>query len=141
MIDKKELVNYLMNWRASLGKTFQDDVISIVLDIILKKVESFDCDEKLKELEDLEEQGLLLRLPCKVGDVVYQIMFFPKKGKCEIVEGIVEEIYYKHAIGYRAIRIKVRNTDHTLSVWDDYDFGKNVLPTKAEAEKALAEMG
>lgn len=46
MIDKKELVNYLMNWRASLGKTFQDDVISIVLDIILKKVESFDCEQE-----------------------------------------------------------------------------------------------
>lgn len=36
-----------------------------------------DCEEidavyrKLKEYEDLEEQGLLLRLPCKVGDVLY----------------------------------------------------------------------
>ena len=28
------------------------------------------CD-KLAEYEDLEEQGLLLKLPCKVGDVVY----------------------------------------------------------------------
>ena len=28
---------------------------------------------KLKEYEDLEEQGLLLKLPCKVGDTVYQI--------------------------------------------------------------------
>lgn len=26
---------------------------------------------RLAELEDLEEQGLLLRLPCKVGDTVY----------------------------------------------------------------------
>ena len=29
--------------------------------------------EKLREYEDLEEQGLLLRLPCKVGDTVYVI--------------------------------------------------------------------
>ena len=29
--------------------------------------------EKLAEYEDLEEQGLLLRLPCKVGDTVYRI--------------------------------------------------------------------
>ena len=28
---------------------------------------------KLKEYEDLEEQGLLLKLPCKVGDTVYRI--------------------------------------------------------------------
>lgn len=36
-----------------------------------------DCEEidavyrKLKEYEDVEEQGLLLKLPCKVGDTVY----------------------------------------------------------------------
>lgn len=28
---------------------------------------------KLVDYEDLEEQGLLLRLPCKVGDTVYRI--------------------------------------------------------------------
>ena len=30
--------------------------------------------EKLKYYEDLEEQGRLLVLPCKVGDVVYEIL-------------------------------------------------------------------
>ena len=30
-----------------------------------------DVCEKLGEYEDLEEQGLLLKLPCKVGDTVY----------------------------------------------------------------------
>ena len=32
-----------------------------------------DVCEKLGEYEDLEEQGLLLKLPCKVGDTVYLI--------------------------------------------------------------------
>ena len=32
------------------------------------------CLRKLAEYEDLEEQGLLLRLPCKVGDTVYKII-------------------------------------------------------------------
>lgn len=32
-----------------------------------------DLREKLKDNEDAEEQGLLLRLPCKVGDRVYLI--------------------------------------------------------------------
>ena len=36
--------------------------------------------EKLAEYEDLEEQGLLLRLPCKVGDTVYSVSF---KKKCK----------------------------------------------------------
>ena len=30
--------------------------------------------ERLKEYEDMEEQGLLLRLPCKVGDRIYQVI-------------------------------------------------------------------
>lgn len=29
---------------------------------------------ELKEYKDLEEQGLLVRLPCKVGDYVYKII-------------------------------------------------------------------
>lgn len=29
---------------------------------------------KLKEYEDLEEQDRLVKLPCKVGDTVWQIM-------------------------------------------------------------------
>lgn len=31
------------------------------------------CLEKLAEYEDLEEQGLLLRLPCKVGDKFWEL--------------------------------------------------------------------
>ena len=30
-----------------------------------------DCFERLAQYEDLEEQGLLVVLPCKVGDTVY----------------------------------------------------------------------
>lgn len=36
---------------------------------------------RLREYEIAEEQGLLLRLPCKVGDTVYTI---PVRGKKEI---------------------------------------------------------
>ena len=31
------------------------------------------CLHKLVEYDDLEEQGLLLRLPCKVGTSVYMV--------------------------------------------------------------------
>lgn len=50
---------------------------------------------KLKDIEDAEEQGLLLRLPCKVGTIIYKgVMFkikcmkcgteFPKSYECEM---------------------------------------------------------
>ncbi len=32
------------------------------------------CVDKLADYEDLEEQGMLLRLPCKVGDTFYTII-------------------------------------------------------------------
>lgn len=43
-----------------------------------------DCIDKLKAYEDLEEQGLLLRLPCKIGDTVWCV-FTGCTGKHPIV--------------------------------------------------------
>lgn len=38
--------------------------------------------DKLAEYGDLEEQGLPLRLPCKVGDTVYYILGIPQNTLC-----------------------------------------------------------
>lgn len=40
--------------------------------------------EKLAEYEDLEEQGRLPKLPCKVGDDVYYILGIPNETPCTI---------------------------------------------------------
>ena len=42
--------------------------------------------EKLAYYEDLEEQGLLKIIPCKVGDIVYSVEF---RDRGEIVEEVV----------------------------------------------------
>ena len=47
-----------------------------------------DVIDKLAEYEDLEEQGLLLRLPCKVGDTVYAIC------TCEAVDTVLDGTLY-----------------------------------------------
>lgn len=44
--------------------------------------------EELKRYRDLEEQGLLLRLPCKVGDTVYAIC------TCEAVGTVLDGTLY-----------------------------------------------
>lgn len=80
--------------------------------------------EKLAEYEDLEEQGLLVRLPCKIGDKVWDIA-----GK-EIREQIVDGIEYRPD-GF----FIYANEDEWLG-----ELGKLVFLTKAEAEKTLAEM-
>lgn len=43
-----------------------------------------DLRETLKQYEDLEEQGLLIKLPCKVGDTVYVKMQFGGYAKGEV---------------------------------------------------------
>lgn len=39
---------------------------------------------KLADYEDLEEQGRLVKLPCKVGDDVYYILGIPNETPCAI---------------------------------------------------------
>ena len=70
--------------------------------------------EKLAEYEDLDEQGLLLRLPCKVGDTVYLIK---SDGK------IVPREADMQFLGV---------------LWEDY--GKEWFLTQTEAEQKLKEM-
>lgn len=70
---------------------------------------------RLAELEDLEEHGLLVRLPCKVGTEVYYILGIPNKTPCAIDKCVFE-----------------------LS--DINKIGKTLFLTREEAEKKLEEM-
>lgn len=98
-----------------------------------------DCDtvkaivEKLAELEDLEEQGLLLRLPCRPNDIVYRIN---KAARVPIVKMAVK-------------RIVLFDKSYALEVVDEYggqllfladDIGKVLYITREEAEAKLTEM-
>ena len=85
---------------------------------------------KLGGYEDLEEQGLLLRLPCKVGDTVYALTPF-----CEICE--------EYLGNECACECCCRGNFVTETKFD-YEmirmFGKTVFPTKEEAEAALEKL-
>lgn len=98
-----------------------------------------DCEEidvvyrKLKDYEDAEEQGLLLRLPCKVGDIVYKVNKASKK-------------ISKHRVLKIEIE-KMEGTDFTTQIWfENYDFtfahrfGEVIFFTREEAEAKLKEM-
>lgn len=88
--------------------------------------------EKLAAYEDLEEQGLLVRLPCKVGDTVYKITRFCSGGirDCGYSYECSECPEYKPFIEYIEFKIPILK-----------DIGKNVFLTREEAEKELEEMG
>lgn len=88
---------------------------------------------KLKEYEDLEEQGRLLKLPCKVGDTVYGISM----GK--IITLIVNEISIFYMKGEKIINVKCQNDDMFRN-YIETEFGKTVFLTKSEAEAKLKKL-
>jgi hypothetical protein len=104
--------------------------------------------EKLKRYEDAEEQGLLLRLPCKVGDTVYVVtspfnvfddIEYDENMKDEVYEAYVSSVsFYESGEQYR---IYAKVTNHFIGAYfRKCDFGKTVFLTKNEAEAKLAEM-
>lgn len=99
--------------------------------------------EKLVDYEEAEEQGLLVRLPCKVGDTVWDNDFgYPESyeikafsyGYCDsYVEpgiGIEDEIifYYESSIG------------SITGAFPMSEIGKTVFLTREEAVNKLEEM-
>ena len=104
--------------------------------------------EKLAAYEDSEEQGLLLRLPCKVGDTVYVVtspfnvfddIEYDENMKDEVYEAYVSSVsFYESGEQYR---IYAKVTNHFIGAYfRECDFGKTVFLTKSEAEAKLAEM-
>ena len=97
--------------------------------------------EKLATYEDLEEQGLLVRLPCKVGDIVYDSFFgYPEPH-------MVKAISYGYCIGYVEPKIEneiifyCENYTNTMKViFSMKEFGKTIFLTREEAEKKLEEV-
>lgn len=92
------------------------------------------CLHKLADYEDVEEQGLLLRLPCKVGDTVWYIDEDDDYPLEFIITKIdVEENDY--------LRYHAREKDNCGKIgFIKDDIGKTLFLTKEEAEQALAEM-
>ena len=88
------------------------------------------CD-KLAEYEDLEEQGLLLKLPCKVGDTVYVLV--PMVSKESTYR---EEIVSRFEIFTDSIWICFKNG----LAKDIKQIGKTVFLTEREAQSALEKM-
>ena len=89
--------------------------------------------EKLGKYEDLEEQGRLVKLPCKVGDKVYGLSM----GK--IIRLTVNEISIFCMKGEKIINAKCQNNDEFRN-YVEMEFGKTVFHTKSEVEQKLKEM-
>ena len=97
--------------------------------------------EELKRYRDLEEQGLLLRMPCKVGDTVYYISDgFIEPCTVEVIF-LADYTDKDGNISYMA-EIHFDREDCPYVSTEIYftDFGKTVFLAQAEAEQKLKEM-
>jgi len=79
--------------------------------------------EELKRYRDLEEQGRLLVLPCRVGDTVYEIL---------------EETVPNHHFYINEWKVQDVSTQSIkyADEWESYDY-ENLYFTREEAEAAL----
>lgn len=101
-----------------------------------------ECLRKLKDYEDLEEQGRLIKLPCKVGDTVwdndygrpcaYTITAF-SFGECE--EYICEPVTTKEVVFYYT-----NSSGSITGSFAESEIGKSVFLNKSEAEAKLKEL-
>ena len=99
--------------------------------------------EKLREYEDLEEQGLLLKLPCPIGTEVFEIerqLWIDRRGCRDCLyfgnDGLGDYCDYDED-NYPACT-KIVHKKFNMRMLRD--FGETIFLTKEEAEQKLKEM-
>lgn len=130
-----------------LTERYKDSIANTVLirecgDKLCKDIcDDIECDcskcelekalEKLADYEDLEEQGLLVRLPCKVGEKLW----------C-IVDSAIRELRVHHfdMPAFGTTDIVFRYADGFKLERFVGEIGKTVFLTREAAEKKLEEM-
>lgn len=134
---EKEAIEYLKNRYLVVGSPLNPpregcERHNAVIDMAIKALEKRvpeqptlegDWLEELKRYKDLEEQGRLLVLPCRVGDTVYEI----------IEETVPNHYFYISEHKVQDVSVKaVKYADE----WEPYDY-ENLYFTREEAEAAM----
>lgn len=89
---------------------------------------------KLGELEDLEEKGLLLKMPCKPGDTVYQLTGYSSYITSCYVTGFAE----CNSIETMCFTVYIDQAEEDIIALSD--FGKTVFLTEEEADIRLRKL-
>ena len=93
--------------------------------------------EKLAEYEDLEEQGRLVKLPCKIGDTIYEIHYTNR-----------QYVIHSHVVSkfvimpYRFPRVEIYFENENGFSTSDFlgQLNEDLFLTRTEAEAKLAEL-
>jgi hypothetical protein len=90
-------------------------------DVWVKQHDYISAARKLCDYEDLEEQGLLVRLPCKVGDTVYKFWYYDRSP-------------------YKIQQHVIRTLSEICELIESKKLGKSVFLTREEAVNKLEKM-
>ena len=97
--------------------------------------------KELKKYKDLEEQGLLVRLPCNVGDKVWDNDFgHPESYEIKAFSYGYCDSYVEPDIEDEIIFYYENYTGSITGAFPMSEIGKTVFLTREEAEKKLEEM-
>ena len=119
----EEKINRLRAAEKRLRKHLSEDDFGVFRRTAEGFGQEADWLEELKRYRDLEEQGRLLVLPCRVGDTVYEIL----------EETVPNHYFYISEHKVQDVSVKaVKYADE----WEPYDY-ENLYLTREEAEAAL----
>ena len=117
-------------------------------DVCFEGKRKYDVMNALADYEDLEEQGLLVRLPCKVGDTVWVVTSpinvfgydeYDGDAEYEVYESFLSSVsYYASGEQFR-IYAKVTNS-FIAAYFRECDFGESIFLTREDAEKKLEKL-
>ena len=146
---KRRIELFLDELDYSINEDFCKETMKMMREFIGHASHRLDCEEsrvkslksKLKNYKDLEEQGLLLRLPCKVGDTIYVNGIL---GVGEVEEYKVIRVDYHSNLATKRSEfyieaLLVSNPENSIGFYDK-EIGKTVFLTQAEAEAKLKEL-
>lgn len=98
--------------------------------------------ERIKGYEELEEQGLLFKLPCNVGDIVYALWSIQTEQRYVVYPAEVKEIRFGIYGNRRTVKYRLEPISYRGRILDFYsdDFGNKLFLEESEAESALQKM-
>lgn len=159
-IDARELTRKLLKDHADGDDSFTDDedFDEWMMDYLQHGMDSMegllalfyrnlwamaDLRERLVEYEDLEEQGKLLKLPCAVGDIIWDIDFGRPCGY-EVTGfsfGSLNDDDWEEEKALDKVVVYYTNSNGSITgTFAVSEIGKSVFLIKEEAEAALKEM-
>ena len=119
-----------------------------------KKVDDLECNDmvkkaikdvlkKMAEYEDLEQQGKLLKLPCAVGDIIWDIDFGRPCGY-EVTGfsfgSLNDDDWEEEKVLDKVVVYYTNSNGSITGTFAVSEIGKSVFLIKEEAEAALKEM-